>query len=136
MLPSDCNKEAIKNCLKETFLNRRQWIVNCGPVISNIFETYPRLLDYYGEMIEQDFSAIYPDCEDYFLAKFPSFYTNKILGYIAKYRPDIMKKIDNLPVNDDALRALIALTLLLPPLNCSRKNNNREATKNKGNKKL
>lgn len=50
--------------------------------------------------IEQDFNAIYPDCEDNFLAKFPSFYTNKILGYIAKCRPDIMKKTDNLPVND------------------------------------
>lgn len=50
-LPSDHNKESIKNCLEETFLNRRQWIVDSGPTISEIFERYPRLLDYHGEMV-------------------------------------------------------------------------------------
>ncbi|XP_036138784.1 uncharacterized protein LOC118644388 isoform X3 [Monomorium pharaonis] len=132
-LPSDSNKELIKKCLKETFSNRRQWIISSGPVISNIFEKYPRLLDYNGEMIEQDFNIIYPNCEDNFLAKFPSYYTTKILGYIIKYRPDIMKKTNNLPVNDDALRALIALTLLLPPSN-SLKKINADGPKNKGKK--
>ncbi|XP_071649997.1 uncharacterized protein [Temnothorax longispinosus] len=91
--------------------------------ISNIFEKYPRLLDYRGEMIEQDFIGIYSGCEDNFLDKFPSFYTKKILAYATQYRPDIMKKTNNFPVNDDDLRALIVLTLLLPPSNSSRKNN-------------
>ncbi|KAL0104032.1 hypothetical protein PUN28_017016 [Cardiocondyla obscurior] len=123
-LPSHYNKECIKKCLQDTFPNRRQWIINTGLNISNIFKKYLRLLDYNGEMIELDFDAIYPTCGDNFLAKFPSFYIKHILCYIEQCRADIKKKIDiSLPINNDGLRALIALTLLLPPANSFRKNN-------------
>ncbi|XP_077277299.1 uncharacterized protein LOC143905637 isoform X2 [Temnothorax americanus] len=131
-LPSESNKECIKNCLNETFSNRRQWIVHSGPTISNIFEKYPRLLNYRGEMIEQDFIGIYSGCENNFLGKFPSFYTKKILAYATQYKPDIINKTNNFPVNDDDLRALIVLTLLLPPSNSSQKNN---GGKSKGSSK-
>ncbi|XP_070526384.1 uncharacterized protein [Cardiocondyla obscurior] len=89
-LPSHYNKECIKKCLQDTFPNRRQWIINTGLNISNIFKKYLRLLDYNGEMVslKLDF-AVLSNCFMYV----------------------------------DGLRALIALTLLLPPANSFRKNN-------------
>ena len=38
----------IQQCLLETLLNWRDWILQMGPTISQIFQEYPRLLDYNG----------------------------------------------------------------------------------------
>lgn len=34
-----------------TYFNRRNWILNDKPSISEIFEKYPKLIDYKGEMV-------------------------------------------------------------------------------------
>ena len=49
--PTNSNKPLITMYLKETFLNRRQWILEQNPTIFEIFEKYARLLDYNGEMV-------------------------------------------------------------------------------------
>ena len=57
--PSPSNRTAIENCLKETLPNRREWISNQGPTISEIFNEYPRLLDYNGDMVMIFFLLIF-----------------------------------------------------------------------------
>ena len=49
--PIESNKQVIKTCLEETFLNRRNWIMENEPAISEIFDMYPRLIDFNGEMV-------------------------------------------------------------------------------------
>ena len=48
--PVGSNKLIIATSLDETFINRRTWILESQPLTTEIFEKYPRLLDYDGEM--------------------------------------------------------------------------------------
>jgi len=49
--PTRSNQAAIAECLKLTFLNRREFIRDQNPTMSAIFDKYPRLTDYSGEMV-------------------------------------------------------------------------------------
>lgn len=49
--PIESNKCEIIQVLMQTLQNRRTWILTENPTISQIFNTYPRLLDYNGEMV-------------------------------------------------------------------------------------
>lgn len=49
--PTSTYKIYIKNMLKDTFINRRQWILEKSPTIEKVFSCYPRLQDYNGEMV-------------------------------------------------------------------------------------
>lgn len=51
--PIESNKHDITQVLMETLPNRRTWITTENLTISQIFDTYPRLLDYKGEMVKQ-----------------------------------------------------------------------------------
>ncbi|XP_011872595.1 PREDICTED: uncharacterized protein LOC105564661 isoform X2 [Vollenhovia emeryi] len=97
----------------------------------------PRLLhEAHTVIVEQDFIGIYPDYRDNFLATFPFFRAKNILSYATEYRPDITKKTNDLPVNDDTLRALIVLSLLLLPSNSTKKNSREKGRGNNSRKKL
>lgn len=48
-MPTETEKANVKNYLRETFANRREWIENSSPEIA---EKYPRLFDYSGEMVK------------------------------------------------------------------------------------
>lgn len=39
----------------ETRPNRREWILKSSPTISMIFQEYPRLLDYGGDIVKKYF---------------------------------------------------------------------------------
>ncbi|XP_043481276.1 uncharacterized protein LOC122510577 isoform X2 [Leptopilina heterotoma] len=65
----------------ETLPNRRTWITKENLTICQIFAMYPRLIDYKGEMIENDFKMIFQGVEDNFIKKFPSYYCPRILAY-------------------------------------------------------
>ena len=49
--PSDSNKDSIKDHLSQTFLNRRNWILEKNPTVAEIFDTYNRLIDYDGDLV-------------------------------------------------------------------------------------
>lgn len=51
----ELEKNKIIDWLAETFPNRRAWINEKGPSISEIVELYPRLLDFDGSMVYQNF---------------------------------------------------------------------------------
>lgn len=92
---------------------RRNWILSENPSISQVFDQYPRLLDFNGEMvmiyslqkflpfiticvflllqISSDFENLFPKANDKFLSDFPGFYAPRILGYVKKYRPALLK---------------------------------------------
>lgn len=44
-------EEQIRQCLKETYPNRKAWIAAENLSISEVFRRYPRLLDYNGRMV-------------------------------------------------------------------------------------
>ena len=56
--PDASQKEGIKSVLQETFWNRRNWITETGPAISEILDSYKRLLDYKGDMVSIIFVAL------------------------------------------------------------------------------
>lgn len=127
--PTDSNKAAITSCLKETLPNRRNWITEKRPTISEIFEKYPRLSDYKGEMvrnisnanydnyvniwvcltvdhwlkIDMEFENMFEGATNNFLAKFPSYYTPRILAYSSFHRPDLYKLTSNI---DNGMRKI------------------------------
>ena len=51
--------------------------------------------------IDQDFELKFQYAGDKFLSRFPSHYTNKILGYTKRYRPDILMKVEDLVMDGE-----------------------------------
>lgn len=50
-LPSAKNRLSIEELMAATRLYRRNWILSESPSISQIFDQYPRLIDFDGEMV-------------------------------------------------------------------------------------
>lgn len=112
-LPSAKNKQSIEKSMDATRMYRRNWILAKNPSISQVFNEYPRLLDFNGEMvmiyflqkflpciticvfillqISSDFENLFPKANDKFLTDVPGFYAPRILGYVKKYRPAMLK---------------------------------------------
>ncbi|XP_033218128.1 uncharacterized protein LOC117173597 [Belonocnema kinseyi] len=93
-LPHAKERENISTALKETFSNRQKWIENSNPTISDIHNQYPRLFDYNGEMIKQEFKMIMneKDINDTFVGDFPAIYAPKILAYCEKEKSFIFEE--------------------------------------------
>ena len=49
--PNDSNRKDIEKYLLDTQPNRKEWILQESPTISQIFKEYQRLLDYNGDMV-------------------------------------------------------------------------------------
>ncbi|XP_033208048.1 uncharacterized protein LOC117167319 [Belonocnema kinseyi] len=109
--PSDSNKQNIATHLQETLQNRRDWIIKKSPNISQILHEYPRLLDYNGEMINNEFRYFFKEKSVNFLARFPSYYCPRILEYAKLNRLDVYNRLKN--ITDVNLRALFILADLL-----------------------
>ncbi|XP_071639985.1 uncharacterized protein [Temnothorax longispinosus] len=118
-MPSDANKFSISQCMSMTMNNRRKWIMENAVSIDEIFDEFPRLGDYSGEMINEEFERLYKGASDNFLARFASFYVPRILVYCSTARPDLFKKSSF--IEDDTLRAITLLAHLLPVSNAVRK---------------
>ncbi|XP_057323486.1 uncharacterized protein LOC130670103 isoform X5 [Microplitis mediator] len=132
-MPTEINKKQIISYLKDTRNFRRDWIRSTNPSITEIFEMYPRLIDYNGEMINLEFEALFPKQADNFLSKFPTIYTPKILAYTKKYRPVLYKASSYIGDND--LRALLVLVELLPVCNSVKTPKGKGKGKGKGRKR-
>ncbi|XP_031784834.1 uncharacterized protein LOC103316353 [Nasonia vitripennis] len=123
--PSPEHKESITATLKETFFNRRNWILGESPTIAEVLQKYPRLQDYNGDMIIAEFELIFPEKCDDFLSKFGPYYVPRIFEYTRICNYDLWKK--HKAITDDVLKALLLLITLLPVSN---------AVKNKSKKKV
>ena len=53
-VPSKTNKSAISECMNITMKNRRKWILENLPTIDEIFDQFPRLADYSGQMVSNN----------------------------------------------------------------------------------
>ncbi|XP_066581724.1 LOW QUALITY PROTEIN: uncharacterized protein [Prorops nasuta] len=110
--PSSSNKEPIMNRMKETFLNRRSWILKESPTVSEIFNKYERLANYDGDLVDYEFSLMFPEAQDRFITKFPTFFMPRIIKYAEFSKHSYVEKHQN--INDDSLKALMLLVELLP----------------------
>ncbi|XP_051158539.1 uncharacterized protein LOC127279925 [Leptopilina boulardi] len=67
-----------------------------SPRMEEIAEKYPRLFDYSGEMINEEYKLIFDskvsENGKIFLSRFPTWATPRILHYCKERRPDIFKK--------------------------------------------
>ena len=50
-IPRREKKQSLMKSLQETFQDRRDWITSEEPTIFDIAEKFPRLFDFYGEMV-------------------------------------------------------------------------------------
>jgi len=50
-MPSNANKPFISECMSYTMNNRRKWIMENTVSIDEIFDEFPRLGDYSGQMV-------------------------------------------------------------------------------------
>lgn len=57
-MPYKANKSSISECMRVTMKNRRKWILENFPTIDEIFQQFPRLADYSGEMVSNVLSLI------------------------------------------------------------------------------
>lgn len=53
-IPSKTNKSSISECMNITMKNRRKWILENLPTIDEIFDKFPRLADYFGQMVSNN----------------------------------------------------------------------------------
>lgn len=53
-MPSKTNKSSISDCMRVTMKNRRKWILENLPTIDEIFNQFPRLADYSGQMVNNN----------------------------------------------------------------------------------
>lgn len=53
-MPVSHKKGEIMQTLAETYPNRRSWIKKQKPSANEIFQKYPRLLDFNGEMVKSN----------------------------------------------------------------------------------
>lgn len=61
--PSKQYQRDITNCLEKTLPNRRKWILDKKPSVAEIYNTYPRLWDYHGQMVNiQTFNRDFLSC--------------------------------------------------------------------------
>lgn len=58
-MPSDVNKSSISQCMSITMNNRRKWIMENAVSIDEIFDKFPRLGDYSGEMVNNIMPCFY-----------------------------------------------------------------------------
>ncbi|XP_018395301.1 PREDICTED: uncharacterized protein LOC108773851 [Cyphomyrmex costatus] len=98
--------------------NRRKWMMENAVSIDEILDEFPRLGDFSGEMIDEEFERLHKGASDRFLARFVSFYVPRILIYCSTARPELFRK--SAFIKDDALRALTLLADLLPVSNAVR----------------
>ncbi|XP_039310145.1 uncharacterized protein LOC105202987 [Solenopsis invicta] len=130
--PSQENKQGIFSYMKDTFPNRRHWIKTANPNITEIFQKYPRLIDYNGEMINVEFQQMFDGLEDNFLTRFPAYYTPRIISYAKLHRRHVY---ENVPISNEHMRALIILAELLPDSNALQSRRGQQVRKGKGKKR-
>jgi len=53
-MPLNTNKSSISECMSITMNNRRKWIMENAVSINEIFDEFPRLSDYFGEMVNNN----------------------------------------------------------------------------------
>jgi len=53
-IPSITNKSLISECMNITMKNRRKWILENLLTIDEIFDQFPRLADYSGQMVSNN----------------------------------------------------------------------------------
>jgi len=58
-MPSNTNKSSISECMSITMNNRRKGIMENNVLIDEIFDEFPRLGDYAGEMVNNIISYLY-----------------------------------------------------------------------------
>ncbi|XP_043473716.1 uncharacterized protein LOC122505901 [Leptopilina heterotoma] len=134
-MPRVDKKRGITDCLMETYNDRRNWIKTEIPTIHDIMSKYPRLFDFNGEMIELEFIKLFTEeLNNNFLARFPTYYTEIIIGYCKTKRPDIFRKTSVL--KDENWKALAILDALLPSSNFIKKRKANEISKGKKKAKL
>ncbi|XP_039303530.1 uncharacterized protein LOC120357407 [Solenopsis invicta] len=90
-VPSKTNKSAISECMNITMKNRRKWILENLPTTDEIFDQFPRLVDYFGQMIDEEFDRLYSGASDKFLTKFSTYYVPRILTYCNTVRQDLYR---------------------------------------------
>jgi len=57
-MPLNTNKSSISECMSITMNNRRKWIMENAVSINEIFDEFPRLSDYSGEMVNNNILSL------------------------------------------------------------------------------
>ncbi|XP_029174744.1 uncharacterized protein LOC114943325 [Nylanderia fulva] len=107
--------------------NRKKWILENLPTIDEIFDQFPRLADYSGQMIDEEFDRLYSGACDNFLTKFSTYYVPRILTYCNTVRQDLYR-VSNF-IEEENLRAILLLAYLLPVSNLLRKGKGKKRVK-------
>ncbi|KAJ8669528.1 hypothetical protein QAD02_000787 [Eretmocerus hayati] len=112
------NKDDIKDCLGDTFDERRTWVLTKGPSVSEIYAEYPQIFEYEGEMMDDEFERIHPKSAKRYKEQFPTYFVPRILAYAKALYKNIYEDVnDKYNLESDAFKALYILKRLLPSYN-------------------
>ncbi|KAM0724666.1 hypothetical protein ACS0PU_009050 [Formica fusca] len=126
--PTDSVKAQIERLLYETRPNRYTEIKSSESItVSDVLKKYPRLKNYEGEMIDNEFKDIFEE-HDVLLARFPTHFAPRIIAHCKMVAPHLLEELTDFDIN---LKAIAILPELLPPPNHSnvRKAQNKARTK-------
>ncbi|XP_077266382.1 uncharacterized protein LOC143899736 isoform X3 [Temnothorax americanus] len=114
--PTDSVKAQIERLLYETRPNRYTEIKSSESItVSDVLKKYPRLKNYEGEMIDNEFRDIF-EGHDVLLARFPTHFAPRIIAHCKNVAPHLLEKLTDFDIN---LKAIVVLPELLPPPNHS-----------------
>ncbi|GAB1865691.1 hypothetical protein CAJAP_06770 [Camponotus japonicus] len=126
--PTDSVKAQIERLLYETRPNRHTEIKSSESItVSDVLKKYPRLKNYEGQMIDNEFRDIF-EKHDVLLARFPTHFAPRIIAHCKNVAPHLLEELTDFDIN---LKAIVILHELLPPPNHSnvRKAQNKARTK-------
>ncbi|CAL1688663.1 unnamed protein product [Lasius platythorax] len=114
--PTDSVKAQVKRLLYETRPNRHTEIKSSESItVSDVLKKYPRLKNYEGEMIDNEFRDIF-EGHDVLLARFPTHFAPRIIAHCKNVAPHLLEELTDFDIN---LKAIAILPELLPPPNHS-----------------
>ncbi|KAJ8666992.1 hypothetical protein QAD02_008654 [Eretmocerus hayati] len=124
--------DTIKKLMMKSFYNRRNWILEAGPSVTEVLESYIHLKSFHGDMVDKEFSIMHKNKGDSFIAEFPSFYEERLIRYANFENPRLLEQYAD--EKNRTLKALFVLSGLLPVRNlatlCKSRKYNRDGKKN------
>ncbi|XP_025996534.1 uncharacterized protein LOC113005316 [Solenopsis invicta] len=108
--PTDSVKAQIERLLYETRPNRHTEIKSSESItVSDVLKKYPRLKNYDGEMIDNEFRDVF-EGHDILLARFSTYFAPRIIAYCKNVASYLLEKLTDFDIN---LKAIVVL-----PLSC------------------
>ncbi|KMQ84632.1 hypothetical protein RF55_17427 [Lasius niger] len=109
--PTDSVKAQVERLLYETRPNRHTEIKSSESItVSDVLKKYPRLKNYEGEMIDNEFRDIF-EGHDVLLARFPTHFAPRIIAHCKNVAPHLLEELTDFDIN---LKAIAILPELLP----------------------